>query len=250
MIKKLIRTIIYSLLLLCLIGIGACTSPLSTENITDLSLINAEIAVSQIAENKQANSIVVILRDKKGRRISNDSVSIIVNGVEASLSHRQGLYYTNESDYILADIPVDKTYKVEIKLPDQKIYFLGSVDALAEEHADNITGNETGDFHKDFMMSWKDLKGIDELSVSISELLKHTPPNEKNYNYRPQQIIKIGSSGTYALSKALYENDTAVISGIEFDFRTTKAGKVNPDLAAGSKISISTLIEKNINFEE
>lgn len=249
MIKNFIRSITYSLLL-CLIGIGACTSPLSTEHITDISLINAEITVTQIAENKQANSVLVILRDKKGRRISNDSVRIIVNGVEASLSQRQGLYYTNESGYILADVPVGATYKVELKLPDQKIYFLGSVNALAEENADNITGNETGDIHKDFIMSWKDLKDIDELSVSISELRKNTPPNEKNYNYRPQQVIKIGSSGTYALSKAQYENDTAVISGIEFDFRTTKEGKVNPGLAAGSKISISTLIEKNVNFEE
>lgn len=250
MIKNLIRSIIYSLLLLCIINLNACTSPLSTENITDISLVNAEITISQIAKNKQANSIVVILRDKKSRRISNDSITIIVNGVEASISHRQGLYYTNESDYILADIPVGQTYKVEIKLPDQKIYFLGSVDALPEENADNITYNETGDINKDFMMSWKGLKGIDELSVSISELRKNTPPNEKNYNYRPQQIIKIGSSGTYKLSKALYENDTAMISGLEFDFRTTKQGKVNPDLATGSKISISTLIEKNVNFEE
>jgi len=228
----------------------ACTSPLSNEKITDLSLINAEIEITQNPENKQANSVVVILRDNKGRRISNDSVSIIVNGVEASLSRRQGLYYTNESGYILADVPVSATYKVDLKLPDQKIYSLGSVAALAEENTGNITCNEAGDLNKDFMMSWKGLKNMDELSVSISELRKNSPANEKNYNYRPQQILKIGSSGTYALSKALYENDTAIISGIEFDFSTSKEGAVNPELLPGSKISIKTLIEKNVNFEE
>lgn len=244
------KSILPALLFLFLISMIACTSPLSNEKITDLSLITAEIEITQNPENKQANSVVVILRDNKGRRISNDSVSIIVNGVEASLSRRQGLYYTNESSYILADVPVSATYKVDIKLPDQAVHFLGSVNALPEENIDNITCNEAGDINKDFIMSWKGLKGIDELSVSISELRKNSPANEKNYNYRPQQILKIGSSGSYALSKALYENDTAVISGIEFDFKTTKQGKVSPGLAEGSKISISTLFEANVNFEE
>ncbi|MBL7704213.1 MAG: hypothetical protein JNM21_01585 [Taibaiella sp.] len=246
----MIKPLFYSLIWLMAICLIACTSPLSSEKITSLSLINAEIEIMQNPENKQANSIVVILRDNKGRRISNDSVSIIVNGVEASISQRQGLYYTNESGYILADVPVSATYKVDLKLPDQKIYSLGSVAALAEESADNITCDEAGDINKDFMMSWKGLKNMDELSVSISELRKNSPANEKNYNYRPQQIIKIGSSGTYTLSKALYENDTAVISGIEFDFRISKDGAVNPELLPGSKISIKTLIEKNVNFEE
>lgn len=246
----MIKPLLYSLLCLMAICLIACTSPLSNEKITDLSLINAEIEITQNPENKKANTVIVILSDKKGRRVSNDSITIMVNGVEASLSHRQGLYYTNESAYVLPDVPVDDAYNVEIKLPDQNIYLLGSVDALPEENIDNITCNEVGDINKDFIMSWKGLKGIDELSVSISELRKNSPPNEKNYNYRPRQIIKAGSSGTYALSKALYENDTAIISGIEFDFRTTKQGKVNPGLAAGSKISISTLFEANVNFEE
>jgi len=173
-----------------------------------------------------------------------------VNAVEASLSHRQGLYYTNESGYALSDVPVKETYEVQIKLPNQQTYFLGSVAALPEESKEHITCRDVGDLNQDFIMSWKDLKGIDELSVFVSELQKHSPANEKNYSYRPEQILKIGSSGTYTLSKGQYENDTAIISGIEFDFRTTKQGKVNPDLVTGSKISISTLIEKNVNFEE
>lgn len=244
------KPLLYSLIGLMYVYLIACTSPLSNEKITDLSLITAEIEITQNPENKKANTVIVILNDKKGRRISNDSITILVNGVETSLSHRQGLYYTNESGYVLPDVPVDDAYKVEIKLPDQTVHFLGSVNALPEENTGNITCNEAGDINKDFIMSWKGLKGIDELSVSISELRKNSPANEKNYNYRPQQILKIGSSGTYTLSKALYENDTAVISGIEFDFKTTKQGKVNPDLAEGSKISISTLLEANVNFEE
>jgi len=247
---KFMQSIFAGLLLFLAVAMTACTSPLSSENITDLSLINAEISITQNPENKQANTVIVILRDKKGRRISNDSITIIVNAVEASLSHRQGLYYTNESGYALSDVPVKETYEVQIKLPNQQTYFLGSVAALPEESKEHITCRDVGDLNQDFIMSWKDLKGIDELSVFVSELQKHSPANEKNYSYRPEQILKIGSSGTYTLSKGQYENDTAIISGIEFDFRTTKQGKVNPDLVTGSKISISTLIEKNVNFEE
>ncbi|RYD97638.1 MAG: hypothetical protein EOP54_10295 [Sphingobacteriales bacterium] len=252
MIKQSIKSFFNGLLLFLLFStvMTACTSPLSEENITDLSLINAEISITQNPEHKERNTVIVTLQDKKGRRISNDSVTIMVNGIEASLSHRQGLYYTNESGYALSDVPVKEAYRVEIKLPDQQIHFLGSVNALQEVNTDNISCSEQGELNRDFTIYWKDLKNIDELSVFVSQLQKNSPANEKNYSYRPEQLIKIGSSGTYTLPKALYENDTTVISGIEFDFRTTRPGTVNPGLGKDSKISISTLIEKNVNFEE
>lgn len=244
------KSILPALLFLFLISMIACTSPLSGENITDLSLINADIEITQNPGDKKANTVIVILQDKKGRRISNDSITIMVNGVEASLSHRQGLYYTNESGYALSDVPVNDAYKVEIKLPDQSVHFLGSVNALQEEKTANISCNERGELNQDFTISWQGLKDIDELSVFVSQLQKNSPPNEKNYSYRPEKIIKINPSGTYTIPKSTYITDSTIISGIEFDFRTTKKGQVNPDLGANSKISISTLFEANVNFEE
>lgn len=250
MIKNPILSIVYSLLLFFLIGITACTSPLSEERITDLSLIKAEINIVQNPENKKANTVIVILQDKKGRRISNDSIIIIVNGTSGALQHRQGLYYSNESGYVLSDVPVNEAYEVTIKLPDQTIHPLGAVNALMEEKTANITCNGQGDLNEDFTIFWRDLKNIDELSVFVSVLQKNSPPNEKNYGYKPEKIIKINPEGYYTIPKSTYVTDSTIISGIEFDFRTTKQGKVNPDLVTGSKISISTLIEKNVNFEE
>lgn len=247
---KLIKSIFPVLLLLFTIAITACTSPLSEERITDLSLIKAQINIVQNPENKKINTVMVILEDKKGRRISNDSINIIVNGTSTTLQHRQGLYYSNESGYALSDVPVDDVYKLEIKLPDQQRYFLGSIDALAEESEDNITCESQGNFKEDFTIFWKDLKNIDELSLSVSVLQNNGPPNEKNYGYKPEKIIKINPEGYYTIPKSTYVTDSTMISGIEFDFRTTRQGKVNAGLAAGSYINISTLIEKYVNFEE
>lgn len=185
--ETMIKPLFYNLIWLMAIWLIACTSPLSSENITDLSLINADIEITQNPGDKKANTVIVILQDKKGRRISNDSITIMVNGVEASLSHRQGLYYTNESGYALSDVPVNDAYKVEIKLPDQTVHFLGSVNALQEEKTANISCNERGELNQDFTISWQGLKDIDELSVFVSQLQKNSPANEKNYSYRPEK---------------------------------------------------------------
>lgn len=246
------KSIFYALfiLLLSITGMSACTSSLSDEKITDISLVAAEIEITQNPEDKAANSVVVTLLDKHGRRISNDSVSIIVNGVERQVQHRQGLYYTNESVYTFSDVPVVETYNVAIKLADGTTSLLGVINALREEQEENIICQERGDLNSDFIISWKNMLDIDEMVVSMSVLQKNSPPNEKNYDYKPQKILKIGRNGNYTIPKSSYVDDSTIISGLEFDFRTTKSGITNPKLLPASKITIQTLMEKNVNFEE
>lgn len=238
------------LLTLLLATVISCRSDLSKEKINDLSLIKAEIEIVQNPFNKTGNSTVVTLRDKDGYRISNDSILIYVNDVEREISHRQGLYYNEESCYIFSDVPAIEKYKVDIKLSDNKKYFLGEVNALGEEKEENIVCNDEGDFNNDFTIKWHNLKDIDELSVMTSALLKTSTDKERNYSYRDEIIKKIGATGSFTIPRTTYTDAESTISSLEFKFRTLKAGTMNPKLVRNSKITISTSIEKNVNFEE
>ncbi|KIA90200.1 hypothetical protein [Kaistella jeonii] len=223
-----------------------------------IELIGATIDITQSPTDKKDNGISVDLFDKKGRIIRNDSITIIVNGVEGELYHKQGLYYTDESKYHLSDIPVNDTYTVEIKLTDGQKYILGTIKALSEEKIENIECDERGDLTKNTVIKWKDLKSIDELSIYTSILLKTPPKREdgsdnskdKYYEYKDEIVKKIRSSGELTFLKSKYVDATSITTGFELEFRTTKSGKMNPKLLKNSGITISTSIKKNINLEK
>jgi hypothetical protein len=238
------------LLFIYILTTVSCKSDLSSEMVEDISLIGANIEINQNPTNKTDNGIVIDLFDDKQNRISNDSIEVIVNNIDVKIHHKQGLYYNDESSYSFSNIPVNEMYSVEIKLSDAKKYFLGSVKALAEENTNNIECVEKVDLNKNTIIKWKDLKDIDELSIMTSTLLKTSTDKEKNYDYRPEIIQKISSSGSYIFSKNDYSDPKSIISGLELKFRTTKFGKMNPKLLGNSKMTISTSIEKTIDFEE
>jgi hypothetical protein len=141
-------------------------------------------------------------------------------------------------------------YTVEVQLTNGKKYFLGEILALREEKTENIECEEEGDFNKDFVIRWNDLKDIDELSVMTSVLLKSKDTTVTQYDYKQEKIIKIGSKGSFTVSKSEYIEADSIINNLNFRFRTTKKGKVNPELEKGSWIKISTLIEKSAHFEQ
>ncbi|CAM3957394.1 hypothetical protein MUGA111182_19330 [Mucilaginibacter galii] len=236
-------------LFLILLGISSCTSDLSNGKLDKLSLIYARIEINQSPTDKLDNSVAVALLDNDGNRISNDSILIFVNGIEEKLTHKQGLYYTNESRYVFLNVPVKEKYNVEIKLTDGKKYFLGSVNALAEEKPENIECKEAGNLKDDFVIKWHGLIDIDELSVFIG-MTEQTEPNVTSATKKDEKIIKIKSNGSFKVSKAEYKEAKAKISGIEFNFRTTRNGTVNSELLKNSHITIKTLIEKYVSFDE
>jgi len=232
-----------------ILGINSCTSDLSNKKLCNLSLICAGIEINQSPTNKADNSVVVTLLDKNGNRISNDSLLVFVNGIEKKLTRRQGLYYSNESVYVFSNVSVKEKYNVEIKLTDGKKYFLGSVKALAEEKPENIECKEAGNLNDDFLITWHGLIDIDELSVFIG-MTEQTEPNVTTATNKDEKIIKIKSDGSFKISKAEYKEAKAKISGIEFNFRTTKNGLVNTELLKNSHITIKTIIEKYAAFKE
>ena len=236
-------------LFLVILGISSCTSDLSNGRLDKLSFLSAGIEINQSPTDKADNSVVVTLLDKNGNRISNDSLLIFVNGIQEKLIHKQGLYYSNESVYVFSNVPVNERYNVEIKLTDGKKYFLGSVKALAEEKPGNIECKEAGDFNDDFEIKWHGLIDIDELSVFIG-MKEQTEPNVTSATNQDEKIIKINGNGSFKISKAEYKKAKAKISGIEFNFRTTKNGTVNPELLKNSHITIKTRIEKYVDFGE
>ena len=238
----------HSILVLLVTGMLSCTSGLSTEKLNNISVLHAAIEIKQSPVDKNDNTVIVRLTDENGRRVSNDSLTVFVNGIEEKLNHRQGLYYSDESSYVFSNVPVQDRYGVDIKLSDGKKYFLGSVKALAVENPKNIQCAEVGDINKDFLIQWHDLIDLDELSVFVG-MTEKTEPNVTTMANKDEKIINFKNSGSFTIPKSEYKTGKSTINGIEFTFRTTKTGQVNPDLLPQSSISIHTEIEKYVTFD-
>jgi hypothetical protein len=239
------------LLICCAVTISACNqSGLSKGKVDDISLLGTTIEIYQDPSDKAKNELFVHLLDQDGNRISNDSLVLFVNDLPAKVTHKQSLYYTEESYYTLKDVPVKDSYVAEIQLSDGKKYHLGTVKALQEEDATNIVCAEKGDVNKPTVVTWSKLKEIDELSIFKSVRLKSSTAQAANYAYTDEIVKQIGSSGSYVFSKKDYADSTSTIGHLELSFRTTKLGKTNPKLIKGSMIAVHLKIEKTINFEE
>lgn len=238
------------LFLLCILALTSCNSNLSSEKIEDPGLIGATIEITQSPTDRKDNWMTVDLFDKDNKKITNDSLKIIVNGIETPLQHRQGLYYTDESRYHAENVPLKNIYNFEVKLSDGKKYHLGSISALSEEKIENIECDEQGDLNKNTVIKWKELKNINELTIYTSVLLKTPNSNDKNYSSKDVIVKPISSAGEFTIPKSEYFDPKWTVSGFELKFTAKKFGKTNPKLIEGSTISISTLIEKNINLEK
>jgi hypothetical protein len=245
-----LKNLTFIIVVLSILGFSACQSRLSNGSIEDISLIGADIKIDQDPYNKNDNDVVIELFDEDGHRISNDSVKIIVNNVEIDIHHKQGLYYNDESSYRLSNVPVEGTYRIEIKLTDKKNYLLGEIDALKEEQDADINCKEEADINKDFTIKWNNLRNIDELSVMTSVLLKKKDTNVTYYDSRPEKILKIGSQGSFTVPRSEFIDSISTISILSFKFRTARIGRMNPKLARNSKITISTAIERSANFKD
>ncbi|KIO78975.1 hypothetical protein TH53_00340 [Pedobacter lusitanus] len=236
--------------LLFIFILTSCNSNLSSEKVEDIGLIGATIEITQKPTDEKSSWMTINLFDKHNKIIRNDSIKIIVNGIETALQHRQGLYYTDESRYYSENAPANQIYNFGIKLSNGKKYFLGSINSLSEEKIENIECAEQGDLNKNTVIKWKDLKNINKLTIYTSTLLKTANSNDKNYSSKDVIVKQISSNGEYTISKSEYFDPKWTVSGFEFKFATTRFGKMNPKLIDGSKISISTSIEKNINLEK
>ncbi len=84
--KHLILFLFFSLVL------TSCNSDLSSGKIEDIGLIGAKIEINQNPTDRKNSWMTVDLFDKDKKSIRNDSIKIIVNGIETSLEHHQGLY--------------------------------------------------------------------------------------------------------------------------------------------------------------
>ena len=241
--KKLIS------ILLCILVLTACNSSLSTEKVEDVGLIGATIEISQNPSDSNDSWMTINLFDKDNKSIRNDSIKIIVNGIETALQHSQGLYYNDESSYYSETPPINQVYNFEVLLTNGKKYFLGTINALPEENIENIECDEQGDLEKNTVIKWDNLKNKYELTIYTSILLNTPDSNDKNYSSKDVIVKQIGRKGEYTIPKSEYFNPKWTVSGFEFKFKATSLGKTNPKLIKGSTISISTLIEKDIRLE-
>jgi hypothetical protein len=232
-----------------LLFISACQSPLSEGQINELSLINARVEVWQDLTNKNRNEVTVLLYDEDGKPIRNKSISLKVNNVALNYNERQELYYTTTSKYLAIDVPVDMQYKIQITLSNGKTYFLGSIRALAENSENDISCLENGDFNKDFVIWWRNLKDIQEISINKSVLLATSTKTEQNYDSEPVVTKKIWNQGRYIVPRASYVTTKSTISGLEIKFSAEKFGTMNPALLKGSEIKIFGHIDKTVSCD-
>lgn len=247
MIKAFLNNLFRLALLMLLIS---CQSPLSEGKLDDLSAIDARIEISQDLTNKKKNQITVFLYDKRGRPIRNKSIKLKVNATDLDYTERQELYYTTTSKYLATDVPIDKEYSFEIITSNGKSHLLGNIKPLLENDENDINCVEKGDFSKDHVISWNNLKDIEEITISKSVLLDSSTKTYQYYDYEPMITKKIGRSGKYILPKSGYITSKWIISSLEIKFNAQKFGTMNPQLLDDSKIKIFGDIEKTVDFDE
>ena len=239
-----------NLFFIFLLLLSACRSPLSNGKVEELSAIRAEIDISQEPTDQKVNYATVRLFDKDGKQIANKGIKINVNGIPLAFTERQELYYTTTTSYITDSIPVSDTYIFEAVLTDGKSYFLGRIAPLEETQEDDIQVTAKGKFEEDAIITWSNLKEVNQLSISKSVLLKTSTKNELKYDYEPVVTRQINGSGRYVVPKVSYSTDTSIVSALEIKFMASKSGEVNTDLLKGSVIRIHGEIEKRIEFDE
>ncbi|WP_443947091.1 hypothetical protein ACJVDH_08275 [Pedobacter sp. AW1-32] len=223
---------------------------MSTENLDELSALDVRIAISQDLTSKKKNDVSVYIYDKDGRSIRNKKIKISANKVALSYIERQELYYTTTSKYLLDNVPVEKGYELQITLPNGKTYFLGKIEALAKINPGSISCELTGDLAKDFVIYWKGLSEITELSMTKGVLLRNSTQLHRNFDYQPLFTRKISSNGKYILSRSNYVDSRSKIHSLEIRFSAEKSGIVNSRLLRGSEIKISGHIDRLINFNQ
>ncbi|WP_316748092.1 hypothetical protein [Pedobacter gandavensis] len=236
--------------LVILLLLNACQSPLSEQKVTSLSPIGVRIEMRQDLDDQKKNGVVVRLFDEKGYTIVNEGIKLKVNQLALEFNVRKELYYTTTTTYIANDIPVSPLYKFTITLADGRTYNLGNLQPIAESSEKSILCAKRGDPNKDFVISWNDLKDVNELSIMKSVLLNTSTKRERNYDYESIVTKKIGPAGQYIVPKSAYVDSISTIAGLEIKFIATKKGRLNPQLLGNSTIVISGHHDKNVNFED
>lgn len=235
-----------------IVALSCDESKLSKGPVDSLSLIRAEINITQRLHSKIENQVVVSLSDEEGKTIKNDAIKIYVNGAEVKYTVRQGLYYTS-STYYLKDSadPKNNQFNFEIVLPDGKRSFLAVVDALDLVNGQNIGYTEKGNLNKDYEITWKELTGVNYLAIARTlKVKKQEDPHITTYEERLPDTISIHAAGRHVVSKLTFEDSTYQVNILSFTFIARKNGKVNPELAKGSSISIMGSIERSVSFEQ
>jgi hypothetical protein len=222
---------------------------MSEGNLNDLSAIDVRIEIAQDLTNQRKNEISVFIYDENGKPVRNKTIKLKVNGHDLPYTEWQELYYTTSSKYSLTDIPIEQEYNFQIVLSDDKTYFLGNITPLSEHTDRNIVCADKGDFTRDFVVSWKDLKDIDHLSITKGVLLSNSTAQVQNHDFEPQADKKIGANGSYTVSKSDYISSKSTISSLELKFSATKYGVMNPRLLKGSEIRISGHINRYVAFD-
>ncbi|SEW53163.1 hypothetical protein [Chitinophaga arvensicola] len=226
-------------------------SKLSKGPVGSLSLLRAEISITQRLYSKIENQVVVMLYDEDGRKVKNDSIKIYVNGDEVKYTVRQELYYTT-STYYLKDSanPRNDQFNFEIVLPNGQRSFLAEVGALDLVNGQNISYTEKGNLNKDYEITWKELTGVNYLSMERSmKVKKQEEPNITTVEEWAPDTISIHPTGRYVVSKSTYEDSTHLLNILSFKFIVQKNGKVSEELAKGSWISIMGNVERSVSFE-
>lgn len=233
-----------------LLFIYSCQSSLSEGNVSELSLIGATIEIFQNLTDKKDNSVTVRLFDQKGNTICNKGIKLKVNNIELNYRESKEMYYFTTVRYIMSDIPVGPVYSFEIILTNGKSYFLGSVKPLEESSEKNIVCDENGNFDKDFVVFWHNLKSVNELTIMKSVKLSTSTKTQQNYSYEPTVVKKIRSTGKYIIPKSTYKNSASTISSLELDFKAEHFGIMNKELLEQSKINISGHFNRAVDFDE
>jgi hypothetical protein len=219
--------------------------------VESISLIRAEINITQRLHSKIENQVVVMLYDEEGKKIKNDSIKIYVNGEEVKYTVQQELYYTSTTYYLKdSATPKNDQFNFEVVLPDGKKSFLAEVDALDLVSGQNISYTEKGDLNKDYEISWKDLTGVNYLAMERSmKVKKQEEPNITTVEAWAPDTISIHPTGRHVVAKSTYEDSTYLLNILSFKFIAQKNGRVSPELAKGSFISIMGNIERSASFE-
>ncbi len=251
----------YFYLLVFLLFITGCdVSSLSDEEITDLSIIKAEIIIKETYNG--SNEIKVFLSDGC-KQIISKNIKVKVNGNLLELWVIDELYYTTKSYYTNYTtkpnvfhseeiFPRSNSYYFEIILPDSTVYPLAYIKPINKSDMDSIQINipEIISRDKNFVLKWQNLNINHPVQLTIDKYSENKEIKE-NDTIPPPTIISLhktinATKGQYVIPTSFFEDALTIAEFFKIKINYENSGLINPELIRGSNILYEFILKKDV----
>lgn len=235
--------------------LSACgKSPLSEQDVLDISLLRVHISIADSPKHDTIDSIFIRLIDEQDRDVYNENIRIRVESEIESrfLDHyeKTELYYTKTRGYRTNAFDFSQSLFFEISLTDGSSYPLAYIRPPAKVDINNIVAEETATMDEPYLIQWSDLKNLNQLRITKS--VRELGTNMHRGGEKVFELEVDPAEGRYIVEKNFYldSDPDTIIEFLSYEFSGSAKGLLNPWLLPGSRISASMSYEHTISFEK